>query len=717
MLGSTLPDHQAPPAAPGAAKQAHGAKYTPAVLRKLGYEPIPIAPGTHRIVSRWYPGYDLDVPAGPQADGTYLYNLDLDNHTALQDAEQQLRRIRERIGIALAARLAIRRSRGNGYHIIFRTAQPFSDSASVKVYDPTHPTLHIGELIGPGLRVTLTGQWLQHGPESIPLLTATELDKLRAAIHTPELYHDEYPASPGDRCRPRRKTRIAEGLRLIAGYDRVTNPQALLDTLCAKHIPVKQQLTRHRANPEDRSKSYSALVQSLMFHATALGSTTAERCRVVAAIALHVGAAGKEQDRDYNPVQDTAVLIARILHGDPYADSLDKGFLVPYWYRYERKATTTPRHELPPPPPPARSPGRPVADRNKLATKALRWFSKIEPIGYGQRPFLVDDLAAHLRRSRRATQTILAQLRQAGEITTGQLGKNGRPYVILASDAHIDNCTFGDANNPQIGPAPAADTPTDRDASNAASDPTPMQQTPAEIPQCDKVLSAPRESAPPVVAEPAPPAGESSPAAGDRLPDLVREAFDAYCSLRAHWPAVLAHVQAFGTGAWSEQAIRYWYDRERQACQRQRQLDRQVAQLPRMQQKRLSRLSRWCDRLIELGPGTSEDPQPLYWYARRLVGHVNAELDRRAESLERVRPRGKRQRTMEEHECLQLVKEDRRQCRQRAAAAPPVLASVHHVAPQVPLAAQAVLALDAPPAIDAPGVAGLIARLKARLRC
>ena len=407
--------------------------YTPDIIARYGYTPIALYPNSYAIALHWSANYQIATHAGLQSDNTYLYNLDLDSHHAGQDATHQLARIQTRLGPTLSAKLAIRRSRNNGYHLIFKTRKPLSHAATVKVYDPLYPTCHIGELIGPGQRIILSGDWLQNGPDSIPLLTAAELDQLKAAIHTPALYRSDTDHTTSTTATSRNQY-ISIGLSYIAGYEHITNWRGQLERLCREREIVRSyyhRLTTHH----DRSAAYAGFLQSLMLHAWSFGTTREERCRMVAAIAIHTGAAGKEDDQSYDIERDTAALIARILAGATYENN-EKTFLCPRWATTDatkRARSNETRSTRPFTPKPA---GRPTGDRARRVSKALRTITCIEPDSFGRRFLEINDLATKLHVSRRSAQSYVAELRQSGHIRTGQLHGNGDLYFIVCGDAN-----------------------------------------------------------------------------------------------------------------------------------------------------------------------------------------------------------------------------------------------------------------------------------------
>jgi DNA-binding transcriptional ArsR family regulator len=526
---------------------------TPESIQRAGFTPIPTYPGRRSIASCWKPGYDIDVAAGLQADGTWLHLLDLDSHTPEQDAASQLARIRRRLGPDLSNKLAIRLSRsGRGYHIIYRTATPHSQHASIKVFDPLQPDRHIGELIGPGMRVTLTGTWLQGSPEAIPLLTAKERDLLCAAIHTPALYGPQVSpgspqSAPGEHTA--RKDRMAEGMELIAGWEQVTDVQQRLERLAQSKEKVERHLRQMRRTPRNRSDAYSQLVQCLMYHATGLGRDLYERCRTVAAMAIHIGAAGKERERTYKIINDTAALIARIIHGDAFLNDPDRHFGIPRWVNTPeipaRPALTTQ-------PQPAQRTAHPHArDRQKNIKRLLRILRKLPIREYGKRYISLDELAEWLGLSRRTIQDYLKELRERGIIHSGQDGGNGPLYIIIIEPPTPPKDSCRHAGSAKLEPHTAVENLTERSAEVAPDKPIATPENSDQHLQCSEELGAPKGSAP-TAALLAPGPVEVAPALADEQAELVGasdEALEDLASVSGADYVPLADDQADAAGA------------------------------------------------------------------------------------------------------------------------------------------------------------------------
>jgi hypothetical protein len=202
-----------------------------------------------------------------------------------------------------------------------------------------------------------------------------------------------------------------------------------------------------------------------MLHAIPLGTSTEERCAMVAAMAISTGANGKEQDKDYRIDRDTAVLIAKIIHGDrfetPNKDGTYGHWTIPAWV----KGQPLPKPERTPTPPnePAKPTNRATQRRDLRLAALRRKLSAIEPDEFGRRRFLIERISPAPRRT---AQPDLKSLRDHGEIATAQIDGNGTPYAVLMSG-------FGGAK-----PCREAHTLTVNPAELWGANAEPMQRTP-----------------------------------------------------------------------------------------------------------------------------------------------------------------------------------------------------------------------------------------------
>lgn len=456
-------------------------------LAALGYALQPTYAASPRILKAenepWENGDGIDTPCGLQPDGSYLAFVDLDEHCAGQDAAEMLAYVLRRAGPELDARLPIRRSlHVKGRHLPFRYHRPIP---TVKVYDPRQPDRHVGELIGEGCRLTLTGEWLQGSPATIPLLTTIELMQLLSAIHAPgALGSIEGHETP----KTTRSDRLKEGKNLIAGWATVRGWQTQLDTLLETRPMLEKRRDALRTEA-DRSKAYGNFVQSLMLHAAGLGTTVEGRCKVVAAMAIGTGAGGKEQDSDYSIERDTAVLIAKIVNGDAMVERSDgtiPHWITPRWVNGYVVTTSEPEPE-----PVKRPAHRPTGDRAKMVKRLEKLIRRwLEDSPSGRIYYYAADLADDLGCSPRSVTNYLADLADAGKIKRGQLGgAGGRAYFdVLPAFWHANNSAQAAENEAKpvdfwhASPMPEQRVPTPETAENTV--------------QCNKVGGAPKPCAP-----------------------------------------------------------------------------------------------------------------------------------------------------------------------------------------------------------------------------
>jgi hypothetical protein len=449
---------------------------------------MPLVPGTNTIATYQRRGvaYDTGVQLGLQPDGrSWLVLLDLDTHTASQNADAALATLRQRLPARLFDRLAIQPSRGTkgapGYHLFLTL--PF---------DPGHHPLyldgvHIGELISSG-HTYLDPHWIQRSADTISGFCTAEWDELRAVV---QIAGPQFGTSP-------RKARMAEGLTLIAGWEQIADwheyRDVMLDPARNKNAATLRQCLNalRRAAPGlDRSNAYSRFTHALMMSAYCLpGVPAAARYRYVAAIAISTGAAGKEHDNDYRIVNDTAVLIARIKHGDALASSTPaqpRRWIVPFWCRDEHTGPAA-RPPVPAQPQdPRRAPGRPAGSRQKQIDRTLRYLTR-HASGDEWRGTIAE-LASALKVAPRTMSSYLHDLQEAGRLTKGQIGGNG-PLVIMLK------CSFGHADNSAKACTTDAKTAQNRGADANTKERIPMQQTTETTAQCIKEKETPKIPAP-----------------------------------------------------------------------------------------------------------------------------------------------------------------------------------------------------------------------------
>jgi hypothetical protein len=91
--------------------------------------------------------------------------------------------------------------------------------------------------------------------------------------------------------------------------------------------------------------------------------------------------------------------------------------------------------------------------------------SAIEPDDFGRRTYLLNALAERLKILRRTLQADINTLRDDGEIATGQIDGNGRPYAVLT-------CHFEGANK-----SPKADKTASPISENWGTREAPIERT------------------------------------------------------------------------------------------------------------------------------------------------------------------------------------------------------------------------------------------------
>jgi hypothetical protein len=449
--------------------------------------PIRYETPDHVLCSATTPSAIPFLAGGDQGDGTFLYKLDLDGHNDDQDPDGLFNYAKRFIDPALWSKLAIRRSAGNkghrpGYHIAFRTTQPLNP---VNIYDPRSGA-HAGELCNQ--RIELVG-YIQGSADAIPVLSTIELHKLFYIFNAPGAI-THHQAADDTTPVTTRKDRIHEGVQLIAGYADITpaRARAELNQLEASR-PRIADFRRRLRTASNRSNAYGAFVQSLMLHAGPYGGTTEERCKWVAALAIEEGANGKEKDKDYQIVRDTAALIAKILHGDPMnprTDGTIPEWIIPKWFTSEPRPAPAAPPVAPPVAPhapahtqPAHRPPGDKAKKIRQLEKLIRRQMLDDSGADGRIYYHVPDLADDLQCKPRSVSNYLQALEQAGKIKRGQIpGRGGRAYFeILPAFWHANNSAKPDKAEPQ------PDTPwhANKNAAEGVQKPETNETTPQWI--------------------------------------------------------------------------------------------------------------------------------------------------------------------------------------------------------------------------------------------
>lgn len=488
---------------------------------------------------------------GLQPSGLYYFVIDLDtyspgHHTPGQDADAARRALaywRPEVERALDWH----RSKYDGWHGCGLANRPI---AGGKLYD--QDGRHIGEVIADEGAVSIPPAGLAPGH-----LSATQLELLF------NFWHVDAPIEGGERWSARAK----EGQRYTAGWRRHQVTQKQLRTFLQEQAgPVGRQLDRlFDERPDDRSDAAGHLAQCLMLHIHKIAPTAsfAERCALVMAYWVASDSYGKASEKDYNQEKDGYSLIAQIVNGDPYGPPDNpRRWTIPFW----AKSHPTPPPAAPEPVPaaaPARPAHRPKGDAQKHLQTFRRVLAAIEPDDFGRRVYTLEYLAERMAAAKspaapRTIQAYLKMLRERGEISTAQIGGNGRPYALLTS-------CFGGAKKSPKAPDPAAETAQIGGANKCAIEPTLAPEVTDRSPQCKEDHQNP--SAP--------------PPARVGLVEAVRQAFDLVSVDRATGERrritrrrLLAEIAQLG--CWPAAAIDRAIVAERQRRQR-RSTDRYLA--------------------------------------------------------------------------------------------------------------------------------------------
>lgn len=391
--------------------------------------------GTRRYEPAHFIGKAIAIRTGKLADGSYLCRLDIDQHKPDQNAEAALEHLLPFID-SIPTSFAYRRSTlGHGYDVIFRSPRPLPNNDNFYVNG-----VMAGQVFCEGGRI-VDDDWIAGAPEQLAVLTEHELAYLlnMVLIRGTNATHEvtwQY--------------RVREGRPLIQGYRDVDVTRLLRPDDMPKvfegdkkphQIAQRNWWRLKTARKGERSEAYAAFVQSLMLLANRLsGQTLQDKCRVVAAIAI-TNSPRDDKPRD-SIENDTAALIARILHGDAFGDG-EKHFLVPSWASEYQPA--------------ARPAGRPAKDRQSQLNALRRLIANHAE---GDRVEYIDGikltvklLAKRLRMGERMAQRYLAQLEENGEITRSSVSGRGGRLVIVIQPGFSSRGAWGGTNQRMTVPA------------------------------------------------------------------------------------------------------------------------------------------------------------------------------------------------------------------------------------------------------------------------
>ncbi|NTU82154.1 MAG: HTH domain-containing protein [Chloroflexales bacterium] len=362
-------------------------------------------------------GHAIAIRTGKLADDSYLCRIDIDQH-ANQDAEAAFERFMPLIE-TLPGKFAVRGSnRGKGYDLIFRSPCELPNNQPFLI-----DGRRAGEIFCYGGRVVDEG-WIETTPEQLEILEEEELAYLLTLI---QLLGTNAAKEISW------QSRVREGMTLIRGYQTLdiapllgpdAMPKVFAGAKQAHQIAQSNWRRLQTAAKGARSELYANYVQSLMLLANGtFGKTLEEKSCTVAAIAI---AHCPRTDKPRKHIEhETAALIARMLHGDPY--KYRRGhFTIPYWAKEYR--------------PPVRSPGRPrrtqQAQLRKLRTLLFKHAEGDRVEQLDGRKLTVTLLAKRLGVEDRTIQRYLAELEADGEISRDHVpGRGGHLVIHLCAKA------------------------------------------------------------------------------------------------------------------------------------------------------------------------------------------------------------------------------------------------------------------------------------------
>lgn len=352
-----------------------------------------------RYTADQFRGNRIGIRTGKRADDTYFCRIDIDQHGEHQDAEASFARLLPFIESA-PEQFAVRRStNGRGYDVLFLSPRELPNNQPF----------------------TIDSNWIHGAPEQLVPLGDDQLERLLTVVKLRGVNANAEVTW---------SARAREGLPLIRGYEGVEISRHLnadgmpksFEGEEKKHRIAKQNWKKLKtATKGQRSEAFSQLVVSLMLLAPkSYGTSIEEKCTTVAAIAMPHNP--RRADKGPEHVEkDTAALIARILHGDPYK-SRDGHFPRPYWADSYEVAR--------------RSQGRPKGNLQRALGRIrclLREHIEGDTVEHIRgRKLTVQLLAAKFNVEKRTIQRYLAALETQGEIRRQAVpGRDGRLVIEI----------------------------------------------------------------------------------------------------------------------------------------------------------------------------------------------------------------------------------------------------------------------------------------------
>jgi len=352
---------------------------------------------------------------GLQPSGRYLNLIDLDSHTAGQDADRARRAFEQQF--PNLNKIDWHRSQsGVGWHGYLLSNKPLPHG---KLYAGGQ---HIGELLSTDESFSILPDDLAPG-----WISPTEYD-LIVRFWT---FQGSAQRDGGTW-----RGKATEGAKIAGRYTQHHIKKDALRTFLQVHCGESGKHLDELFDSRklfNRSDAAGSLMQCLMFHIHKLlpMGGYSERCALAMAYWMAADSYGKSDN--YDQETDGYALIEKIVNERPR----DGGgrWRAPFW----AKAHPTPIAEPAQPiAPPARPAHRPVGDREKHLAIFRRVIQAIEPDNFGRRTYTLEYLSDWMRTAKspaapRTIQAYLHELRKLGEIVTAQIGGNGRPYAVLTS--------------------------------------------------------------------------------------------------------------------------------------------------------------------------------------------------------------------------------------------------------------------------------------------